>query len=132
MNPAPAVPPDFSWKERFQIGASLIPPIALGWMAARRGWLPLDPRGCLIAMPVAVGIGMLLPSVFAGWHRFFSRIQSAAGRRLLALLLRIVFLVAVLPVGLLMRWRGRSFLRAPGGDSYWQPAKPPGSLRNQF
>ncbi len=132
MSPVPSPQRGRSFPERFQIGASLIPPIALAWIAARKGWLPLDPRWCLAAMPVAVGVGMLLPGVFAGWHRLFSRVQSAVGRCLLAVLLRVVFLVAVLPIGLLMRARGRSFLKAPDGVSYWQPAKPPGSLRNQF
>ena len=121
-----------SLSERFQIGASLIPPIALMWIGSRSGWIPISSRACLTAMPVAVLIGMLLPQVFSGWHRFFTAVQGWLGHRLLAGLLAVAFLVAVVPFGLWMRTRKRSFLEPTSHDSYWVPARPPGSLKNQF
>lgn len=133
MNPTPTTnPAPRSLRERFEIGAALIPPLALLWIAGRKGWLPVGSQWQLVAMPIAVAIGMLLPQVFAGWHRGFSRVQSWLGRRLLVALLGLIFILAVLPVGLWMRLRGRSFLEPPGGDSYWVKPSPPGSLKNQF
>lgn len=130
--PAPARAQRISLRERFQIGASLIPPIALLWIASGMGWLALPAKALLIAMPCAVAIGMLLPAAFAGWHRAFSAGQRWLGHRLLKLILGIAFLLTILPIGLWLRLRGRSFLQAPAGDSCWTPARPPGSLKNQF
>lgn len=124
--------PSLPLGERFRIGASLIPPFALLWVASRRGWIPLNPWWCLAAMPLALLTGLLLPSAFAGWHRGFSRVQSWIGHRVITVLLGMVFILVVLPVGLIFRLRGRSFLELPPGESYWKPARPPGSLRDQF
>jgi hypothetical protein len=123
---------EFTFKERFQIGASLIPPFALLWIATRAGWLHAPAVLCLAAMPAAVILGMLLPRVFAGWHRVFSAAQRWVGNRLLRVLLAIVFLLTILPIGLWLRLRGRSFLEHASADSYWTPARPPGSLKNQY
>lgn len=118
--------------ERFRIGASLIPPFALLWIASRRGWIPLPPAWCLISMPVALALGMLLPKVFAGWHRGFSAVQSWIGRRLVFLMLAIVFLLVVAPVAVVLRLAGKSFLGEKAAESYWVKVRPPGSLTTQF
>ena len=127
-----AAPKTYSLGERFRIGASLIAPVALVWLASRRGWLPLTPWWCLAALPAALLVGMLLPGAFAGWHRVFSAVQSWIGHRLVMLLLGIVFVLVLVPVGLVLRARGKSFLDGPRADSYWKPARKPGSLREQF
>ena len=121
-----------SLKDRFQIGASLIPPMALLWLASRNGWIPVPSWICLAALPGAVALGMLLPGVFAGWHRLFSHGQSWAGHRLLAGLLGLAFILTIIPIGLWLRFRGRSFLEPPTQGTYWVSARPPGSLKNQF
>lgn len=121
-----------SRSDRFQIGASLLPPIALLWIASRRGWIPVPPGIFLAAMPGAVVLGMLFPTAFLGWHRTFSRIQRWVGARVLALLLGVVFLLTLLPIGLWLRARGRSFLEPESSETYWVPVRPPGSLKNQY
>lgn len=118
--------------ERLQIGASLIPPFALLWVAARRGWIVGDSRIYLLAMLGALILGATLPSTFAPWHRGVSRIQSWIGRKLLALMLGTVFVLVVIPVGLLYRLAGQSFVAPSSGKSLWKPARAPGSLRDQF
>ena len=127
---SPASPVRLS--HRFQIGASLIPPFALLWLACRNGWIAIAPGVFLAAMPAALILGMLAPSVFSGWHRAVSRIQAWIGHRLVEGLLTLVFLAVVVPVGLLFRLSGRSFLELPPADSYWRKAPAPGSLRDQF
>ena len=130
----PISPPtaDRTLWQRFEIGASLVPPLALLWIASRKGWIPPGGPWSLIAMPTAVVIGLRFPAAFAGGHRGLSRVQSWIGKRLLAALLGLAFVVAVLPMGLWLRARGRSFLEPPPGDSYWTTPRPPGSLKNQF
>jgi len=124
--------PVFPLKERLRIGASLLAPFALLWIASRSRWIPLPPNLCLIAMPCAVALGMLFPNLFAGWHRFFSGVQKWLGHRILAVLLGAVFLVAIVPMSLWLRVRGRSFLEYSAGDSFWQAPPQPGPLKNQF
>lgn len=120
--------------ERLQIGASLIPPVALLWVAARKGWIGGDHRLYLAGMAVALLLGTALPTVFTGWHRGISRLQSWIGHCLLAVILAVVFLAMVIPLGLLYRLAGRSFLNSTpeSSSSFWHPARPPGSLRDQF
>lgn len=125
MHPRPRLP-------RFQIGASLVPPIALAWMAARAGWLPVPPAWLLAAMPAALALGMCFPKPFRGWHRGVQRVQSALGRALLSGLLAAVFLLMVVPIGLILRAAGRSFLGTAHADSFWSRVRPPGSLRDPF
>ena len=37
-----------------------------------------------------------------------------------------------IPVAAILRLTGRSFLDRGKAESYWSPARPPGSLKNQF
>lgn len=129
MNPNP---PPLTLGERFRIGASLIPPVALLWIASRRGWVPLSSGWCLAAMPLALLLGMLLPGIFEGWHRAFSAGQSWAGRWLVRILLGLVFLLVVAPLGIVLRVAGISFLGGKPAASYWTKVRPPSSLRTQF
>lgn len=118
--------------QRFQIGASLLPPVALLWAAARSGWVPVPPVACLVAMPLVVLLGLAIPEPFQGWHRGVQRIQSWIGHQLLALVLALIFVLILVPTGLLLRLLGRSFLEAPSGPSFWRRARPPGSLHDPF
>jgi hypothetical protein len=122
----------FPLGERFRIGASLTPPFALLWLASRRGWVPFNSWWCLAALPGALLLGMLWPQAFAGWHRGFSAAQAWLGRRIFMGLLGLVFIFVLAPFGWILRRSGRSFLEGPPADSYWKPARPPGSLRDQF
>ncbi len=118
--------------ERFRIGASLIPPFAILFLSGRRGWIPVTPWVGLGGMLLGLASGMLLPATFEPWHHGFSRVQAWIGRRIVAVLLGIVFLLVVMPVGLVLRLRGKSFLDGGRRDSYWHPVRPPGSLKDSF
>lgn len=132
-NPASRKPEDWTLRRRFEVASSVVPPLALLWLAGRKGWVEIHGKGLPFwVLPLAVGVGMLVPGMLVGWHRRISRLQGWVGRRLLSALLAMVFVVAVLPVGLWLRLRGRSFLEGPQGDSCWVPPRPPGSLRDQF
>ena len=121
-----------SLRDRFQIGASLIPPVALLWIASRNGWVPIHPRVAIVAAPAAVALGMLFPVAFSVWHRLLTRVQNWVGARLLSALLGLAFILTILPIGLWLRARGRSFLEPASQDTYWVPARPPGSLKDQY
>jgi len=120
--------------ERLQIGASLIPPFALLWVAARKGWIGGDHRLYLAGMAGALLLGTALPALFTGWHRGVSRFQAWIGHCLLAGVLAAVFVTVVIPLGLFYRLAGKSFLNSPPNcsSSYWHRVRPPGSLRDQF
>ena len=124
--------PPHSLKMRFQIGASLIPPFALLYIASRAGWIPIDRKVWLATMPIALLVGMLFPDLFATWHRLFSAGQSWLGHRLLKLLFAIVFLLTIMPIALWLRLRGRSFLEPPSDGSYWSPPRQTGSMKDQY
>jgi len=125
-------PPTYSTGERLRIGASLLPPFALLWLACRKDWISLDPRGALFAMPIALAFGFLLPAHFAPWHRVVEKAQSWIGRRLVFALLSLVWIVVLLPTGLVLRALGKRFLDPGRRESYWESARPPGSLRDGF
>ena len=123
-----------SLTERFETGASLVPPFALLWLAARKGWIPVEPRWCLTTMGFVFVVGMLVPHPFQGWRRGLRALQSWLGRHIVRQLLAIIFLVIVVPFGLLLRLRKKSFLEHSSGNatSFWLPARPSGSLRDPF
>ncbi|MBL9176103.1 MAG: hypothetical protein JNL10_21350 [Verrucomicrobiales bacterium] len=127
-------PSRHSFIGRFETGASLVPPFALAWVAARAGWIPVEPRWCLTLMGIAFGVGMLAPQPFQGWRQRLHAVQSWIGRKIVRQLLALIFLLIVVPVGLLLRLRRTSFLEhsAPDSTSFWLPARPPGSLRDPF
>ena len=121
-----------SFRDRFAIGASLIPPVALLMIANRAGWVPGSPRVYLTVMPVAVGLGMLFPTLFEPWHRGFSRMRSWLGGRLVFLLLLGVYGIAVVPLAFLMRLFGKRPLDVARSGSSWVQSKGHGSLRDPF
>lgn len=121
-----------SLRDRFAIGASLIPPVALLMIASRAGWVPGSPQVYLAVMPVVVGLGMLFPTLFEPWHRGFSRMRSWLGGRLVFLLLLGVYGVAVVPLAFLMRWAGKRPLDVSHSGSSWVRSKGYGSLRDPF
>lgn len=83
-------------------------------------------------MPLALLLGMALPAAFAPWHRLFTRIQSRVGRGFLAGLLYMVFFLAVTPLAFILKFTGKRFIDSGTTGSSWIPARPHGSLRDQF
>jgi amino acid permease len=121
-----------SLRDRFAIGASLIPPVALLMIASRAGWVAGSPRVYLAAMPVVLGLGMLFPKLAEPWHRRFSRMRSWLGGRLVFLLLLGVYGLAVVPLAFLMRLFGKRPLDVSRSGSSWVRSKGYGSLRDPF
>jgi hypothetical protein len=118
--------------ERLRIGASLLPPCALLWWCCRRGWVPFDPHLAVWTLPAALATGFLWPAPFLPWHRRVESVRSWLGGLLLRLLLLLVWIAAILPVGLALRLAGKRFLDPGKREGYWQPARPFGSLRDGF
>jgi len=121
-----------SLRDRFAIGASLLPPVALLMFAGRFGWVPVSPRACLVAMPLVLGLGMLFPGVFASWHRWISRGQAWLGGRLVFLLLVGVYGLVLIPLAFLMRGMGQRPVDLSRSGSSWVRSKGYGSLRDPF
>ncbi|HAB17167.1 MAG TPA: SxtJ family membrane protein [Verrucomicrobiota bacterium] len=122
----------FPLSERLRIAGSLVAPAALLWLACRRGWLPWPAWWFSVAIPLSMFLGILVPQAFTVWYRLFSAIQSWIGQWLVTLLLALVFVLVLVPVGLILRLCGKSFLERSPAATYWKPARPPGSLKQQF
>lgn len=121
-----------SLRNRFVIGASLLPPVALLMIAGRCGWVPVSPRTCLVAMPLILGLGMLFSGAFESWHRWISRGQAWLGGRLVFLLLVGVYGLVVIPLAFLMRGLGQRPIDLSRSGSSWVRSKGYGSLRDPF
>ena len=121
-----------SLRNRFVIGASLLPPVALLMIAGRCGWVPVSPRTCLVAMPLILGLGMLFPGAFESWHRWISRGQAWLGGRLVFLLLVGVYGLVVIPLAFLMRGLGQRPIDLSRSGTSWVRSKGYGSLRDPF
>ncbi len=121
-----------SLRDRFTIAASLLPPLALLMLAARCGWVPIPAWVFLVGMLPVLGVGMLFPRMFEPWHRQVSRGQAWLGRKLVFAALLGVYGVAVVPIGLVMRWVGKRPLDLSRSGSSWVRSKGYGSLRDPF
>lgn len=74
-------------------------------------------------------VALLLPSALAILNRLWMRLGLLLNRIVSPIALGIVFLLSVLPVGLMMRALGKDPLRLkrdPSANSYWIPRDPPG------
>ena len=74
-------------------------------------------------------VSWLFPSSLAGLNRLWMRLGILLNRIVSPIALGIVFLLSVLPVGLIMRALGKDPLRLkldPGAKSYWISRDPPG------
>jgi len=117
-------------------GASLAALWLLTGLLGYRGRLPAQAVPVLgVFSAVVIGILVLRPR----WLRAFYRpamtagfyVGQAVGRVLLAL----VFVVVVVPLGLILRAAGKDLLglrRHPGAATYWQPARAPSPFDRQF
>jgi hypothetical protein len=93
---------------------------------------------------VAVSVGFLvlalaMPGLLHRPKLIWFRFGSALHRIVSPVVMALIFVGAVVPVGLLARFCGKDFLRLrrePEAESYWLERQPPGpdgtSLRDQF
>jgi len=86
-------------------------------------------RWALTVAVLFLVVSWLFPSALAGLNRLWMRFGLLLHRIVSPVALGIVFLLSVLPVGLIMRALGKDPLRLkldPGAISYWIPRDPPG------
>ena len=93
----------------------------------------------LIPAGVFLLLALLCPRTLNGLNRLWLRLGLLLNRVVSPVALGIVFLLTVVPIGLLLRLFGKDPLRLkrdPSAASYWLPREPPGpdpkSMRQQF
>lgn len=86
-----------------------------------------------------LGPALLRPAVLQPLNRAWFRLGLLLNKVVNPIIMGLVFYGTVLPIGLLMRARGRDLLRLklePDADSYWIPRQPPGpapiTMTDQF
>jgi hypothetical protein len=84
-------------------------------------------------------LALLAPAVLAPLNRWWFRLGLAMHKVVNPVVMALIFVIAVIPTGLLMRLFGKDPLRLrrePAAQTYWIPRDPPGpaaeSLKNQF
>lgn len=106
------------------------------FLAWRRGWLPRQGVPYVLAPAALLGIaGAMRPHwvrpVYRAAMIFSHRVGGVVGKVLLALL----FVAAIIPLGLLLRLAGRDLLerrRDPRAATYWRPPGRHGSLERMY
>lgn len=93
----------------------------------------------LVSGAILAAAGLFAAHWLSPLNRWWTRLGLLMARVVNPLVLSLVYLIAVVPTGLVMRWLGHDPLRlrrAPREDSYWIERQPPGpapeSLRDQF
>lgn len=94
------------------------------------------------AVAVAAGLGgsaVVFPRILAPFNRLWTKLGLLLHKLVSPVILGLIFLIAVMPMGLMLRLFGKDLLRLrfdPSAGSYWIPRDPPGpkpdSLPLQF
>jgi hypothetical protein len=106
------------------------------WLHASYGMLELALAGI---GTVLVVLGLIAPGSLAGLNRAWTRLGLVMFKVVNPIVLGLIFLVAILPVGLIMRAVGYDPLRLrrdPQASTYWVEREPPGpapeTMKHQF
>jgi hypothetical protein len=106
------------------------------WPLVRGGSVRLWP---LAAATVFLGAAIMAPRALLPFNRLWFRLGMVLSKVMTPLVMGVLFVVAVMPVGFLMRLFGKDPLRLrrePRAESYWIERSPPGptaeSLKDQF
>ena len=99
-----------------------------------------EPRWWSLAVAaVFIGLGLLLPRALRPLHAVWFRFGMVLHAVVTPIVMGLIFYVAVLPTGLMMRAFGKDPMNRrfdPSAATYWQPRTPPGpdpdTMRNQF
>ncbi|HKU96698.1 MAG TPA: SxtJ family membrane protein [Vineibacter sp.] len=110
--------------------------IVAAWSWWRSGtWWPYA-----IGLAVLFGVvALLAPRVLGPLNRLWMRFGLLMSKVMNPIILGIMFYGVMLPIGLLLRWKGKDLLRLkldPAAASYWierePPGPPPDTMRNQY
>lgn len=98
------------------------------------GWVWWLGAGALLAL-----IALIAPAMLAPLNRFWLKLGLVLYKVVNPVVMALIFITAIVPVGLLMRVFGKDPLRLerePAAASYWIARDPPGpapeTMRNQF
>ena len=104
--------------------------------AWRRGWVSEAAwAGLLTAAGAAIVCAWIYPRPFRGFYRVGMTLSFYVGQVMGKVLLTLIFLLAVTPLGILLRLSGKDLLklrRKRDATSYWQDCRPRGPFDRQF
>jgi hypothetical protein len=92
-------------------------------------------HGALAGLALVALLALALPRLFRPVYRIGMTVGFHLGQVVGRVLLIGVFMFAIVPIGLLLRCLGKDLLLRkwdPAAATYWQPARPPGSLDRMF
>ena len=104
------------------------------------GFLPLLSAGsirlwaCIAGVAIA-GIALFAPSILAPFNRVWTRLGMLLHQVVSPIVLGVIFFIAMMPIGLLLRVFGKDMLRLrfdPAASSYWIQRNPPGPSSDSF
>lgn len=110
--------------------------VVAAWSWWRSGvWWPYA-----LGLAVLFGaVALLAPRVLGPLNRLWMRFGLLMSKVMNPIILGIMFYGVMLPIGLLLRWKGKDLLRLkldPAASSYWierePPGPPPDTMRNQY
>jgi hypothetical protein len=97
---------------------------ALFWWRDRSWWVYVGGVAALFGV-----FGLLAPRLLGPVERGWMKVAELLGAVMTRVVLTVGFLIAVTPVGLFMRMRGKDLLKLkfePEADTYWEPVEPDG------
>lgn len=109
--------------------AILLVRIGLGWWssgAVALGWVEWVLGG--VGLPLIL-LGLVAPATLAPLNRGWTKLGLLLFKIVNPIVLGLIFLVTIIPIGLLLRAFGKDPLRLkfdPEAKSYWIPRDPPG------
>ena len=107
-------------------------PFLFDWGAFDRvRWWSLGVAGVLLV------ISIFMPSILAPANKLWLKFGLLLHKIVSPIIMGLMFFVALTPVALIMRWRGKDLLnlqRQPEAETYWieRSDEVPGSMSNQF
>lgn len=118
------------------VGTIFLVIVLYRWVFAQPGWI--DAALVIVGGPLVL-LGFVAPRVLAPLNRAWTRLGLLLFKVVNPVVLFLIFVTAVLPIGLIMRAFGKDFLllrRNPEAASYWIERRPPGpkpdGMREQF
>jgi hypothetical protein len=110
--------------------------IVAGISAWRHGWMWPWAAGLAVAF---LAVSFTVPDLLTPLNRAWTKLGLLLGRIVAPIVLGLLFFLSVVPIGLIMRVRGKDLLRLKfdrSARSYWiertPPGPPPETMRKQF